>query len=384
MCIFPVRDSFAQTKKTEKMDTPMPGAEILIQSLLNHHVNTVFGFPGSCVMTVLDCLYGRKDSINHILVRHEQGAVHAAQGYAQVSKKVGVALLTSGPGATNAVTGIADAMANSIPLVVITGQVHSSLLGTDAFQEVDIIGITHSMTKWVYQIRSANEIASAIAHAFYIASSGRPGPVLLDITKDAQTEKAIYVPQKVDFIRSYNPKVWVKEPETINSPNKVKGNAADLLIDALVNIDKELILVLDVEHNFIEESGKIEIVQSAKFGTMGFGLPAAIGAKYAAPHKTVCLLVSNDQFQATIQELGVIMQSGIDIKIILLNDDTNKIHSNPDFTQVLKAYNIGSGKVSDSLDIVIDNIQKMLDGKRAYLLDVKIENSHSKRPNVLA
>lgn len=184
---------------------PISGSEILIRSLLAEGVETIFGYPGGAIMPVFDALYDHKDKIKHILVRHEQGAVHAAQGYARVSDKVGVALVTSGPGATNAVTGITDAMMDSTPLVVISGQVISSLLGSDAFQEADVIGITQPITKWAYQIRRVEDIAWAVSRAFHIASSGRPGPVVLDIAKDAQVNKCIFDFQKTSFLRSYQP-----------------------------------------------------------------------------------------------------------------------------------------------------------------------------------
>ena len=179
------------------------GAEILMRSLVDRGVTTLFGYPGGAIMPVFDALYDYRDKLNHILVRHEQGAAHAAEGYARVSGKVGVCLVTSGPGATNTITGIADAMLDSTPIVVITGQVGASLLGTDAFQECDVVNITQPISKWAYQIRSAADVAWAVNRAFYIASSGRPGPVVLDFAKNAQTELAEYRPVKVDFIRSY-------------------------------------------------------------------------------------------------------------------------------------------------------------------------------------
>ncbi|MDR2954587.1 MAG: acetolactate synthase large subunit, partial [Prevotella sp.] len=189
------------------------GREALIKSLLDEGVDTIFGYPGGQIIPVFDALYDYKDKINHILVRHEQGATHAAQGYARTSGKVGVALVTSGPGATNAITGIADAMLDSTPIVVIAGQVPSTLLGSDAFQEADIVGISQPITKWAYQIRKAEDIPSAVARAFYIASSGRPGPVVLDITKDAQNGLLEYSYKKETFIRSYQPKPDVKDSE---------------------------------------------------------------------------------------------------------------------------------------------------------------------------
>jgi len=192
---------------------PISGSEILIRSLIAEGVDTMFGYPGGAIMPVFDALYDHKEEIRHILVRHEQGAVHAAQGYARVSDKVGVALVTSGPGATNAITGITDAMMDSTPMVVISGQVISSLLGTDAFQEADVIGVTQPITKWVYQVRRVEDIAWAVSRAFYIAASGRPGPVVLDIAKDAQVNKCVYNYQKTSFLRSYQPVPEVEEDE---------------------------------------------------------------------------------------------------------------------------------------------------------------------------
>src|SRR5574344_3105173 len=187
------------------MDKIMTGAEILLESLLAEGIDTVFGYPGGQILQVYDKMYSYSDRLRHILVRHEQGAIHAAQGYARASSRLGVVIVTSGPGATNVITGIADAMIDSTPLLVICGQVGAAMLGTDAFQEVDVVGVTQPISKWNYQIRRAEDIAWAVARAFYIASSGRPGPVVLDFTKNAQTALIDYQPQKVDFIRSYNP-----------------------------------------------------------------------------------------------------------------------------------------------------------------------------------
>ena len=181
------------------------GSEALIKSLIEEDVNTIFGYPGGAIMPIYDSLYSYLDKINHILTRHEQGAIHAAQGYSRVSGKVGVCFATSGPGATNLITGIADAQIDSTPLVCITGQVPSQLLGTDAFQESDVIGISMPVTKWNYQITNPNEIADVISKAFYIAKSGRPGPVLIDITKDAQFSNVNFNYKKCDKIRSYHP-----------------------------------------------------------------------------------------------------------------------------------------------------------------------------------
>src|SRR5678810_1235086 len=183
------------------------GSEILLQCLVEEGVTTLFGYPGGAIMPVYDALYHYADKLEHILVRHEQGAIHAAQGYARVSGRPGIVFATSGPGATNLVTGLADAMIDSTPLVCITGQVYAHLLGTDAFQETDVINITTPVTKWNYQVTDATEIPSVLAKAFYIASSGRPGPVLIDITKNAQLQKFEYKGYtKCEHIRSYRPK----------------------------------------------------------------------------------------------------------------------------------------------------------------------------------
>ena len=195
------------------------GSEALLKSLIAEGVDTIFGYPGGQAIPIYDSLYDYRDKLKHVLVRHEQGATHAAQGYARVSGKVGVTLVTSGPGATNTITGIADALMDSTPMVVIAGQVPSPLLGTDAFQEVDVIGITQPITKWAYQIRKPEEIAWAVSRAFYIASTGRPGPVVLDLAKDAQVGFVEYEYKKVDYIRSYQP-----EPD-INQ-DRIKAAAA--------------------------------------------------------------------------------------------------------------------------------------------------------------
>ncbi len=207
------------------------GAEALMRSLEHNGVKTIFGYPGGSIMPVFDALYDHKETLNHILVRHEQGAAHAAEGYARVSGEVGVCLVTSGPGATNTVTGVADAMIDSTPIVVIAGQVGTAFLGSDAFQEVDLVGITQPISKWSYQIRRAEDVAWAVARAFYIAKSGRPGPVVLDFAKNAQTESTEYEPCCVDFVRSYVP-----VPETsIDSLNEAA---------ALINASKRpLVLV---------------------------------------------------------------------------------------------------------------------------------------------
>ena len=533
--------------------------EILMRSLVAHGVTTLFGYPGGAIMPVFDALYDYRDQLNHILVRHEQGAVHAAEGYARVSRKVGVCLVTSGPGATNTVTGIADAMLDSTPLVVITGQVGASLLGTDAFQECDVVNMTQPISKWSYQIRSARDVAWAVSRAFYIASSGRPGPVVLDFAKNAQTETVEYEPIRVNFIRSYVPvpptsKNSLEEAaalinaserplvligqgvelggaqqevrafiEKIGAPagctllglsalpsdhplnvgmlgmhgslgantmtqrcdlliaigmrfdDRVTGNlatyarqarkihfdidpaevnknvAVDVAVlgncketvaavtemldpaerpawreafrpydereDALViqpeihpasgpirmgevarkvseHTNHEAILVTDVGQNqmlsarYFKFSRPLSIVTSGGMGTMGFGLPAAIGATFGAPDRTVCLILGDGGFQMTIEELGTIMEQGSPVKIILLNNNYlgnvrqwqelffNRRYSftpmmNPDYEKIADAYGIPSATVTEreQLDEAIDT---MLATPGAYLLQVAV------------
>lgn len=537
----------------------LTGGEILMRSLVAHGVTTLFGYPGGAIMPVFDALYDYRDQLNHILVRHEQGAVHAAEGYARVSRKVGVCLVTSGPGATNTVTGIADAMLDSTPLVVITGQVGASLLGTDAFQECDVVNMTQPISKWSYQIRSARDVAWAVSRAFYIASSGRPGPIVLDFAKNAQTETVEYEPIRVNFIRSYVPvpptsKNSLEEAaalinaserplvligqgvelggaqqevrafiEKIGAPagctllglsalpsdhplnvgmlgmhgslgantmtqrcdlliaigmrfdDRVTGNlatyarqarkihfdidpaevnknvAVDVAVlgncketvaavtemldpaerpawreafrpydereDTLViqpeihpasgpirmgevarkvseHTNHEAILVTDVGQNqmlsarYFKFSRPLSIVTSGGMGTMGFGLPAAIGATFGAPDRTVCLILGDGGFQMTIEELGTIMEQGSPVKIILLNNNYlgnvrqwqelffNRRYSftpmmNPDYEKIADAYGIPSATVTEreQLDEAIDT---MLATPGAYLLQVAV------------
>ncbi len=550
----------------------IPGSEVLIRSLIAEGVDTIFGYPGGAIMPVFDALYDHKDKIRHILVRHEQGALHAAQGYARVSEKVGVALVTSGPGATNAITGITDAMMDSTPLVVISGQVNSTLLGSDAFQEADVIGVTQPITKWAYQVRRAEDIAWAVSRAFYIASSGRPGPVVLDIAKDAQVLKCGYTYQKTTFLRSYHPLPELEEDkikmaaDLINSAKKpfalvgqgvilgnaeeelraflekggipfgstilglsaipsdhplnrgmlgmhgnvapnIKTNECDVLIAIgmrfddrvtgdlktyakqakvihfdidLAEMDKNVKTTVKVlgdakqtlpmvtrliekksypewleefkpyeqkEYDCIiknelypENGGEIKMgevvnkiteatqnkaicvtdvgqhqmmatryfkynqsrsmVTSGGLGTMGFGLPAGIGAKYGAPDRTVCIFVGDGGLQMTIQEFGTIMEYGIDVKIILLNNNYlgmvrqwqelffderySETHlKNPDFIKIADAYNIKGRKVTQRAELDAA-IQEMLQHKGAYLLEVVVETKGMVYPMVPA
>ncbi len=469
----------------------IPGSEALLLSLLNEGVETIFGYPGGQIIPVFNSLYDYQHRFNHILVRHEQGATHAAQGYARVTGEVGVCLVTSGPGATNTITGIGDAMMDSTPMVVIAGQVGTSLLGTDAFQEIDVIGVTSPITKWSYQIQRPEDIAWAVARAFYIAKSGRPGPVVLDFTRNAQVATFDYETTTCQFIRSYQPvpdirmdkieaaaalinnarkpfalvgqgvilgqaeeelKAFLEkadipagwtllgesampsdyplnkgmlgmhgnigpniktnecdvliaigmrfddrvtgklaayaqqakvihfdiDPSEINKNVKadvaVLGNVKDTLplVAKLLNkashqewidsfkeyeaqeyksvikpeventqgmlkmgeviskvsqaTNNEAILVTDVGQNqmmaarYFKFKKSRSVVTSGGLGTMGFGIPAAMGAKVGAPGRTVCLFCGDGGFQMTQQELGTIMQSNIGVKIILMNN----------------------------------------------------------------
>ena len=532
------------------------GAEALMRSLEHQGVKTLFGYPGGSIMPTFDALYGHRDQLNHILVRHEQGAAHAAQGFARVSGEVGVCLVTSGPGVTNTITGVADAMLDSTPIVVIAGQTPVSLLGTDAFQEVDLVGITQPISKWSYQIRRAEDVAWAVARAFYIAKSGRPGPVVLDFTKNAQTDMVDYEPVDLDFIRSYDPipdtdRVELQHAaDLINAAERplvlvgqgvelgnaqeelraflekadipcgrtllglsaipsdhplnkgmlgmhgnlgpnVKTNECDVLIavgmrfddrvtgkvdtyarqakiihmdidPAEINknikidvpvlgdcketlaelaklvrenkhtewiasfeehekkefenvIEKEIypkegplnmgevvrvvseatnneaILVTDVGQNqmmaarYFKYTKNRSIVTSGGLGTMGFGLPAAVGATFGCPERTVCVFMGDGGLQMSIQELGTIMEQQAPVKMILMNNNyLGNVRQwqkmffggrysftpmvNPDYMQIASAYGIPSRRVINREDLQ-EAVQEMLATDGPFLLE---------------
>lgn len=543
------------------MSDKISGAEALMRCLVAEHVDRVFGYPGGCIMPVYDRLYDYSPQITHVLTRHEQGAIHAAQGYARASHRPGVVIVTSGPAATNLITGLSDAQMDSTPLVVITGQATSDMLGTDAFQETDVMGITQPVTKWACQVRKASDISSVVARAFYIASTGRPGPVVIDLTKDAQINTLDWSYSPCRFIRSYDPYPEIphsdicRVAEMINNsarpmilagqgitiaeaersllavaekadipvamtllglsampsghrlnrgmlgmhgniaPN-VNTNHADLLIavgmrfddrvtgdvsryapDArIVHIDidesefnknirtdatilgdarqvlelllpqiaknshsewigsfdlhdkvererviapvlqrdnpdepptmgevaeklslaahNSPILVTDVGQNqmfgarYFHYSAPRSIISSGGLGTMGFGLPAAIGAKMGAPHRDVCLLVGDGGFQMTIQELGTIMQYGTNVKMVVLNNSflgnvrqwqslffNNRFSQtpmvNPDFCAIAAAYSIEAANVASRGELD-EAIRRMMDHDGPYLLNVAI------------
>ncbi|MBQ0056104.1 MAG: biosynthetic-type acetolactate synthase large subunit [Bacteroidales bacterium] len=543
------------------------GAEALMRSLEHEGVDVLFGYPGGAIMPTFDALYDHKKTLHHILVRHEQAAAHAAQGYARVSGKVGVAIVTSGPGAMNTITGVADAMMDSTPLVVICGQVGASMLGTDAFQEVDVVGVTQPISKWNYQIRRAEDIAWAVARAFYIAKSGRPGPVVLDFTKNAQTALIEYQPQTVDFIRSYKPvpqcpaqiiesaaqlinesvkpfmlvgqgvelaganqelleliekaqipfgstmlglsaapsdhplnmgmlgmhgslsanvmtnqcdlliavgmrfddrvtgniKTYAKQAKVIHfeiDPSEIDknvkttvavlGDCKQTLAEVLKLVDptrhdawvagfkpyaeketvkvinpalhpsdgpllmgevvrkvseaanNEAILVTDVGQNqlfgcrYFKFTKSRSVVTSGGCGTMGFGLPAAIGSTFGAPDRTTCLFVGDGGLQMTIQELGTIMEQQCPVKIILLNNNYlgnvrqwqymffNKRYSftpmlNPDYELICQGYGIACKTVTDRNDLD-SAIREMLDHDGPYFLQVAVKEEDNVLP----
>ena len=546
------------------------GSQAVLEALLAEEVATVFGYPGGAIMPIYDALYDYNDRLKHILVRHEQGAIHAAQGFARTSGKTGVVFATSGPGATNLVTGLADAMIDSNPLVCITGQVYASLLGTDAFQETDVINITAPVTKWNFQVTDASEISEAIAKAFYIANTGRPGPVLIDITKNAQLQLFDYKGyQKCDHIRSYRPAPQIRNEyieqaaEIINQAKKpfvlfgqgvilgraeqefktfiekggfpaaatamglsaiptdhlqyvgmlgmhgnyapnVMTNKCDVLIAVGMRFDDRVtgrldkyakqakVIHLDIDPaeidknvkttvpvwgdckltlpeltNLLQENNHSEWLQQfrelekeevkevinkelyptdevmtmgevlrilnelthgdaiiatdvgqhqmvacryAKFnhskscvtsgglGTMGFGLPAAIGAWYGAPDKTVVAIVGDGGFQMTLQELGTIMQFGAKVKVLILNNEFlgmvrqwqqlfhDKRYSfvditSPDFVALAKAYYIEGQKVSERKDLE-SALKTMVEHDGAYLLEVMVGKENNVFPMV--
>ena len=535
------------------------GSEAIIKCLLEENVDLIYGYPGGAIMPFYDSLYHFQDKINHVLVRHEQGATHAAQGYSRSSGKVGVVIATSGPGATNLVTGIADAQIDSTPMVCITGQVSSNLLGSDAFQETDIIGITTPITKWNYQITKASEIAAIFSKAFYIARSGRPGPVLIDITKDAQFEMTDFLYKKHKKLRSYNPKPEIsdnsisdactlinkaKKPFIIFGQGVILANAeeefrvlmektgipsawtilglsavatdhplnvgmvgmhgnygpnvltneCDLLIAIGMRFDDRVtgnlnhyakqakIIHLEIDPAEINKNVKVDVavlgdlkntlpkiiekveekkhekwlqkfrelnqieydkvikddlfpkkekitmgevihqiniatkgnaiivtdvgqhqmvacryakfnesksnITSGGLGTMGFALPAAIGAKMGAPKREVIAIIGDGGFQMTIQELGTIFQTGVPVKIVVLNNDFlgmvrqwqqlffDKRYSstemvNPDFVAIANGYQIESERVSKRENLK-ESIQKMIDSPNPFFMEVVV------------
>lgn len=543
------------------------GAEALMKSLEHEGVNVLFGYPGGAIIPTYDALYDHKNTLHHILVRHEQAAVHAAQGYARVSGKVGCCIVTSGPGAMNTISGVADAMVDSTPLVVICGQVGASLLGTDAFQEVDVVGVTQPISKWNYQIRRAEDIPWAVARAFYIARSGRPGPVVLDFTRNAQTATFYYKPQAVDFIRSYKPIHMPKQADIdlaakmINESVKpfmlvghgvelggaqkeflelcekaqipfgqtmlglstassdhplnmgmlgmhgnlgpnVMTNQCDLLIAVGMRFDDRItgnldtyakqakIIHFDIDPSEFNKNVKVDLallgdckstlalvsekvapakhqswiagfkpyeymefnkviegalypkdgpllmgevvrkvseaanneailvtdvgqnqlfacryfkfkkyhscITSGGCGTMGFGIPAAMGACYAAPDRTVCMFAGDGGFQMTMQELGTIMENQIPVKMIMLNNNFlgnvrqwqymffDKRYSftpmvNPDYEKIAAGYNIPCRTVV-SRDEIDEAIREMLDTKGPYFLQVAVKEDDNVLP----
>ena len=535
------------------------GAEILLKSLLAEGVDTIFGYPGGQNVAIYDQLYDYKDSLRHVLVRHEQGAIHSAQGYARAKGVPGVVLVTSGPGATNVITGIADAMVDSTPVVVIAGQVGTALLGTDAFQETDVLGMTIPITKWSYQVRRPEDITWAVARAFYIASSGRPGPVVLDFTRDAQVGMCEFNFEKCDFIRSYVPypepseDVLKEAAAMINDSEKpfvvfgqgitmsgaekelaaflekgnipagstllglsalptsdpnyvgmvgMHGNIAanvmtqdcDLLVavgmrfddrvtgktstyakqakkihididaaeigknvpvdlgvlgdaktvlarltdmiysvnrkwgktaeecyavekekvinpevhptegyinmgevvDTVATVSNEsAIIVTDVGQNQMHgarysrfKQGR-SLISSGGLGTMGYGLPAGIGAKIACPDRQVCVFLGDGGLQMTMEELGTIMQEGTGVKICLMNNNwlgnvrmwqelfwderySYTRMSNPDYMKIASAYGIKSRLVEKREDLE-DAVKEMFSNPdEPFLLEVRV------------
>jgi len=545
------------------------GAEAVIHCLLAEGIDTVYGYPGGAIMPIYDELYKFRGKLHHVLTRHEQGATHAAQGYARVSGKVGVAMATSGPGATNLITGIADAQIDSTPMVCITGQVARHLLGSDAFQETDIVGISTPVTKWNYQITQASEIPEIIAKAFFIARSGRPGPVLIDITKNAQFEEFDFDYRKCTAIRSYNPFPKIDQSklseaaQIINGAKKpmivwgqgiilgkaeqelkafieksgipaawtilgasaissshplnvgmvgMHGNYAPNILtnecDVLIalgmrfddrvtgdlntyakqakiihfeidpseinkNVQADVAVLGDVKeslaailpqidqkshqgwHDVFKEKYAIEFekvikgdiqpekpgltmgevieqiniasnhqavivsdvgqhqmiacryakfeksksnITSGGLGTMGFALPAAIGAKMGAPERQVVAIIGDGGYQMTIQELGTIFQTNVPVKIVVLNNDflgmvrqwqqlffdkryASTEMTNPDFITIAKGYHIEAKKVTKREDLK-EAVEQMIASENAFFLEVSVEKEDNVFPMI--
>ncbi len=548
----------------------LTGSQAVLEACIAEGVDTIFGYPGGAIMPIYDALYDYKEKLNHVLVRHEQGGIHAGQGYARSSGKVGVVFATSGPGATNLVTGLADAMIDSTPLVCITGQVFAHLLGTDAFQETDVINITMPVTKWNYQITDAEEIPAVLAKAFYLARSGRPGPVLIDISKNAQFQLFDYPGYTpCNHVRSYRPKPVIRKeyideavalinnakkplvvfgqgvilgkaekefkkfieksgmpaawtilglsalptdhPQNVGmvgmhgnyGPN-VLTNDCDVLIAIGMRFDDRVtgrldkyakqakIIHLDIDPSEIDKNVKADVgvwgdcketlplltlgieqkdrsewlavfaqyakeeyeqciqpemyptsnemtmaeairvaneitegnaimvtdvgqhqmvtcryakfnqtrsnVTSGGLGTMGFGLPAAIGAKFGAQDRTVIAVIGDGGFQMTLQELGTIMQTGVDVKIMILNNQflgmvrqwqdlfMDKRYSfvdiqSPDYVMLAKSYGIAGAKVEHRKDLE-SAVKTMLEYKGSYLLEVMVGKENNVFPMV--
>lgn len=352
------------------MDTKLTGAELIYRLLKEHHTDTVFGYPGSCVMLLLDSFYKEK-KIDHILVRHEQGAVHAATGYSVFSGKPGIVLVTSGPAATNTISGIADAAEKAVPLIVITGQVTSDLLGTDAFQEVDMIGISGSVSKWNAQIRSADQIEQTINKAFHIALSGRPGPVVLDITKDAQSGL-------VTQIRDKRNVADIKLPQRYFTIGSIPGSTGrndllDIVIKELKEADPALIPIIDIvsgDQHPIDYPYIFGMADKNEHSGNGYGLSAALGAKCAMPRKTVCLIAGYSEFQTASKELGVLKQSEIDIKMILIPDEQKDARypvKHPDFIRLINAYGF-QGRTASNRQTLSTEVRAILKTDESCLL----------------
>lgn len=535
------------------------GAEAVIKSLIAEGVDLIFGYPGGTIISVYDKLYDYQDKIQHILVRHEQGAIHAAEGYARVSNRVGVVIVTSGPGAANVVTGLSDAMMDSTPIVLISGQVNSKLLGNDSFQETDVVGITLPVTKWSLQVRNAKDVPAAIAKAFYVARNGRPGPVVLDIAKDAQTGLIEWKHEHIKFIRSYDPRPVVPPSDIVNAANLINAaqrpliiaghgvmisgaetelkdlaekagipvgltllglsalpsshplnvgmvgmhgniapnfltNEADVILaigmrfddrvtgdlsryapnarvihvdidssefdrnvpttvaihgdakdvlQALIplveagehdewkekfhvcdKIEEETVDAAELHHDGLLTMGEVaqcvskatnnqailvtdvgqnqmisaryfsytyprSIVTSGGLGTMGFGLPAAIGAQMGAPERTVCMMCGDGGFQMTIEELGTIMQYQTPVKIIVLNNNflgnvrqwqelffkgrfSQTPLVNPDFKMIATAYGIKAEDVATREELE-GAVKRMVEHEGPYLLNIRVD-----------
>ncbi len=352
----------------------MTGAKILMECLLEQGVNVVFGYPGGTILNIYDEIYNYKDKIKHILTSHEQGASHAADGYARSTGKVGVCFATSGPGATNLTTGIATAYMDSVPVVFISCNVNDNLIGKDTFQEVDLVGITMPITKCNYLVKDVKKLADVVHEAFAIARSGRKGPVLIDIVKDEENRNGTLTPKQI-----------------------LSSIARMLPQDTMVATDVGQHQMWAIQHFHFDYPG--QLITSGGFGTMGFGLGAAIGAKIGNPDKAVILITGDGSFRMNLTELSTVEHYNLPIIIFIFNNGVlgmvrqwqSVIYKNhysetmldrgPDFVKIANAYGLSGSRITNVKELETA-INETMSSKKAYIIDCSIYIDEMVRPMV--